>query len=192
MKAPAKSISKVRYLFLITGFLVVAIIDFFCVPLTDIYPTERKGYQHSTGAFSTDPYYDVLYGSGRVVFNFRHFGHWWTAWPLSKGLSPMKLVVSDGNSMVQNVGGHFVLSFILSLIAIFLVPRPVLVCALGTFMNIFHEYITEGHYCDPSFIDLWLSQLGLVLAIAFWLCAKRRKPTGTEAAGQPSMGVLLK
>jgi len=165
------SITKQRYVVFFILFAVLVIADFFIMPAGDSYAAKGKGYRHgNTVLDTTDPYYQTLRGPGRVIFNFRNFLHWWTACPSGVGMSPIKILESDGNSIVQNVIGHFVLSFILSLIAVLLVPRPILICLLGTFMNIFHEYVSEGQYVDPSFVDLWLDQLGLFFAIILFLC----------------------
>jgi len=50
---------------------------------------------------------------------------------------------------------------------------PLFVGALGTGMNVFHEYVAEGQYCDPSFIDLWLGQVGLLAGIALFIYLQR-------------------
>ncbi len=173
------STSKQRYAVLIVLVIAMAIADFFIMPLCDPLAAQQKGYRHHNTVLDTtaDNYYWTFRGFGRVIFNFRHFLHWWTAWPASKGLSLTKLLVSDGNSIFTNVFGHFVLSFILAFIAIYLVPKPVLVCTLGTLMNIFHEYVAEGQYVDPSFIDLWLDQIGLILAIILFICIHRNGRT---------------
>ena len=111
-----------------------------------------------------------------MAFNFRHFCHWWLACPPHVKAKPAKLLSSDGNRLSTNLAGHFGGSLVLSLAALFLVPRPVLILLLGSGMNIFHEYVAEGQYVDPSFVDLWLDQLGLFLAVAFFVCWRWRRP----------------
>ena len=51
----------------------------------------------------------------------------------------------------------------------------------GTALNIFHEYVAEGQYVGPSFIDLWLNQIGLLLAmLGYFLTRRRREPDGAN------------
>jgi len=169
-----RPIGKARYATLVGVWLVLAVSDFFIMPLVDPYARHGSGYEHHDPArYRGDPECGAMRGYRRVIFTFRHFPDWWLAWPSHAGVSPVKLLVSDGNSMVTNLFGHLGVSLILSLIAMFLVPMPLFVGALGTGMNVFHEYVAEGQYCDPSFIDLWLGQVGLLAGIALFIYLQR-------------------
>lgn len=152
-------------------FVVIIILDFIVMPLTDSSARSGRGYKHhSLTMGATDPDYYELRGYHRVIFNFKHFFHWWIAWPENCGLSPVKLLGSDGNSALQNFFGHFVLGTILTLLFIWFIPQPVTIFILGSLVNIFHEYIGEGQYVDPSFIDLWLGQLAILSGIICYYC----------------------
>jgi len=176
-----KSITKRRYAAFVAVCLVASAADFVIAPATDRRAAGGRGYgHHARVPYRNDPAYGALRGHRRVMFNFRHFCHWWTAWPAGTGLSPMALVTSDGNVFTTNFFGHFVVSFVLCLLGLVVVRRILPVAVAGTAINIFHEYVSEGQYADPSFIDLWLDQLGLLLAVIVFV-AVRRSRKNTQA-----------
>jgi len=163
-----------RYGVLVAGVVILAAADFVLAPRTDPHAAQGHGYGHRATTPEA-PGDDALRGFPRVAFNFRHFCHWWLAFPPHARAKPAKLLSSDGNRWTHNLAGHFGGSLVLSLAALFLVPRPVLILLLGTGMNIFHEYVAEGQYVDPSFVDLWLDQLGLFLAVVFFIGGRWRR-----------------
>ena len=181
-----RAISRKRYAILFAGFLGIALADLVGAPLIDRHAAAGKGYGHHAGVPGrATPGFKALRGPWRVWFNFRHALHWWTAWPARAGAHPVKLLTSDGNSMATNLAGHFGGSFVLALLALVLVPRPWLIAALGTVMNVFHEYVAEGRYCDPSFIDLWLDEFGLALAIGCFMFVRWRAMRKGGDSGSP-------
>jgi hypothetical protein len=133
---------------------------------TDSVPRGGNGYNHKTSVSNTR-FEDTLFGSKRVLHNFLNFLHWWVAWP-ENAASFWKLMSSDGNSAIQNIFGHFVLGTLITIAACAIFPKPIWIFCAGTIVNIFHEYVAEGCYVDPSFIDLWLDQSALVLGIAIF------------------------
>ena len=182
-------VTKGRYAVLFAGLLLFAAADFVVAPLTD--SLSGRGYAHRvTGLDASDPDYGALRGYRRVKFNFRHFFHWWVAWPSGADADPVRLLSSDGNSVFHNLVGHFGGSLAASLLGMLIVPRALLIIALGTLMNVFHEYVAEGRYVDPSFVDLWLDQLGLFLAIAVFVLVVRWKSRREQPA--PGAGPPLK
>lgn len=189
-----KPIQKKRYAILAVGMLALVAADFLLAPTTDPYASRGNGYAHRTpGIGSEKPDYNALRGYRRVVFNFRHWLYWWTPKASASGSGLRSFLASDGNSALHNLIGHFCISFLLTLLAIWYVPRAWLVIAFGTFMNVFHEYIAEGQYVDPSFVDLWLDQLGLFLATVMFLCIRRSilgrplgQPNDAVNTGKPS------
>jgi hypothetical protein len=120
--------------------------------------------RHWQGASGTEN----AFGWSRIGFNFRHFFKWWIVIPQTRGGGLKGVLTSDGNGLFENLGGHFAGSAILVFLALWLsgsIPWTVLA---GTAINIFHEYVAEGSYCDPSFVDLWLDQAGILLAVAVY------------------------
>lgn len=175
-------VARWRWLVLAISVVLLASADVHLVRRTDAVPARGAGYAHHSAepCLTVDPDYSVLFGAHRVRFNFRHFAVWWINWPAGVGTDLRAILSSDGNHLSQNLVGHLIGSMILVLLALWLVPRPLFIAALGTLINVFHEYVAEGWYADPSFVDLWLDQLGLVLALILWIGLRflrlRRQP----------------
>jgi len=135
-------------------------------PLTD--PRARRGAAYGSRYPPGEPAARA-FGPARIARNFRLFSVFWQPPPGSR--LPRRLpalLAADGNSAWTNLFGHFGLAVLLGLIALWLgVPIPVMLVA-GTGINLWHEYVSEGMYCDPSWIDLWLDQIGLLVAAAVW------------------------
>ena len=162
---------KAAFLAMLTLMLAA---DFWGAPLTDPVAAQRRGYSHHFAFPANALYVDELWGWKRVAFNFRHFNVWWTRCPRSERIRTVAdFLRCDGNSAAVNLGGHFGGSFLLTLagLAIWPVPRVILLC--GMLVNVFHEYVAEGRYVDPSFVDLWLDTLGLVLAVGALQAGRR-------------------
>lgn len=158
---------RIWFVFLVAMF---AVFDFSTIARVDPITKERRGYGHRElakqwpGAFETEN----AYGWSRVGFNFRNIFKWWVVPPKTAkpGIAPQ--LAGDGNSLAYNLAGHFGGSVLLVLVALWLFRSVPLIMIVGTAVNIFHEYIAEGYYGDPSFIDLWLDQAGILFAVAVY------------------------
>lgn len=157
---------------LIFAVLVVAfaVIDFFCIARIDPITSEGRAYGHQEFAksWAGAPETESVSGHDRVAFNFRHFFKWWVVpRPAGQpGLIP--ILTSDGNGLVENLGAHLGGSTVLVFAGLWLSGSIPGVAAAATAMNVFHEYAAEGSYCDPSFVDLWLDQAGIFLAVMIY------------------------
>lgn len=156
--------------FILFAFLVIlfACIDYVFIAGVDPISKESRGYGHQAlakpwaGAAETEN----ASGLNRVGFNFRHFFKWWVVLPKTAVGSGIKRVLtSDGNGLMNNLGGHLFGSAVIVLLALWLCRSVPLVAFAGTAMNVFHEYAAEGRFCDPSLVDLWLDQAGIILAV---------------------------
>lgn len=160
---------KVQIIFVVLA-MTFAAVDYINVSGCNPVIKNGRGYSHCefarlwTGAAETDN----ICGWNRVGFNFRHFFKWWFILPRAKTAGIKQLLTSDGNYIETNLIGHLGGSALLVLIALFLSGSVPTVVAAGTAINIFHEYVAEGRFCDPSFMDLWLDQIGILLAIAVY------------------------
>lgn len=133
----------------------------------DPHAARGLGYRHQVEGLDTShPDYAVHRGWPRVRFNLVHFFTFWTVWPDVRGQGLSGLLGSDGNSASSNLLGHFGGSAALSIAGLCIAPSRTAVASCGTAVNVFHEFVAEGQYVDPSFIDLWLDQLGLFTALA--------------------------
>jgi len=185
MKGRGKSTAKARGRVFFALMLAFAVADLFIAPMTDARARQGDGYAHSAHGLDPDtPGYVSLRGGRRVLFNFRNFFHWWLARPRQAGPGLRRLLAGDGNSAAHNFIGHFCVSLALALLGLALFPRPLPVAVCGTFLNIFHEYIAEGRYVDPSFVDLWLDQFGLALAVIAFILVRRLMRSGKAKAPQ--------
>ena len=152
--------------------LLLTAVDFLAAPRLDDVARRGEGYAHRSSVPSdNDAWADARYGRRRVLFNFRHFGFWWRDGPRHAGWSAADLLRSDGNSVWVNLGGHFGGAVALAMLGMAILPQARLVLAAGTVGNILHEYVVEGMYCDPSFVDLWLNQAGVIVGIGLFLAA---------------------
>jgi hypothetical protein len=50
-------------------------------------------------------------------------------------------------------------------------------------MNIWHEYVAEGLYCDPSWVDLWLDSAGIATAMGLWFVLRNLPGRRSGKAG---------
>ena len=147
--------------------MMFAVVDFVHITRSNPMTTEGHGYNHHefaklwAGAAETAN----ICSWNRVGFNFRHFIKWWVVPPRMNGFGVTQMLTSDGNCLETNLAGHLGGSTLLVLIALWLSGSVPMVVVAGTAINIFHEYVAEGRYCDPSFVDLWLDQAGILLAV---------------------------
>ena len=148
--------------------LLFAVFDYVRIAGIDSIAKSGAGYGHQEfvkpwpGAAATDK----ASGWDRAGFNFRHFFKWWFVFPPNRRGGIKGALTSDGNGLLNNLGGHLLGSAFLIFIALWLFRSIPLVVIAGTAMNIFHEYAAEGRFCDPSPVDLWLDQIGILLALA--------------------------
>ena len=162
-------LSSRRILF-IGLFLLFTVFDYVHIAGIDSITKENRGYGHQQiakqweGAAETEN----ARGWDRVGFNFRHFFKWWVILPQTKGSGIKRVLTSDGNGLLNNLGGHFLGGTLLVLIALWLSRSVPLVTIAGTAINLFHEYVAEGRFCDPSLVDLWLDQAGIFLAVVLY------------------------
>jgi len=141
-------------------------------------PTFRSRTGWAFGyAGSTDLQAVPRFGVGRVAYNFRNFCVFWLV--PTPGKRPSRLtdwITVDGNNIVQNVG-HLVawgLLALLMMVSGFSVVQSLL---LPVVFSIVHEYVLEGLYVDPSWIDLWLNLIGTlagVFVVSVWRELKGR------------------
>ena len=167
MKAgKAKTSSNWRLATLFSCSLILCLLDFYGAPLTDPHAQAGNGYRHHVeGLDRSNSDFEVMRGWRRVRLNFKHFFLFWLDFPTNWKGSFVGLVTSDGNSFANNFYGHFIGSVIFSAAGLWLSRSLLWVGICGTLVNICHEYVAEGQYVDPSFIDLWLDQFGLFLAM---------------------------
>lgn len=166
------SIRRIRLAILLVTFVVLCLVDVIQAPLTDRLARAGSGYPHQLTFAPDATFVGELRSWKRVAFNFLHFGTWWFRYPGQEdGWSLGAVLKSDGNTVATNVVGHLIVGYVLALVGLGILPAPRLIFALGTGFNIFQEYVAEGVYVDPSFIDLWLGEIALVLALithALW------------------------
>ncbi len=124
--------------------------------LTD--PQALKGYP--SDYFPHGPHWGVE----RVEENLSHFPVFWVKPPRPIS-SPGSFFTCDGNSAATNLLGHGgpfgLYGLLLPLVGI----STGITFITGLFINVYHEYIAEGLYCDPSFCDLWISTVSLVVGL---------------------------
>lgn len=154
---------RVKRWFVCLGILVgLCVADYLC--LTDPRFKDRSGYGFGYAGL-TDTRCVPRYGPGRVLYNFRHFWVFWRRLPPGRHPSSVgEWLTVDGNRAPENVG-HF-LSWGLMALLMRLLGFSILQSFLTpSALNIAHEFIIEGLYVDPSFLDLWLDEAGTVIGV---------------------------
>ncbi len=143
----------------------VLLADTVLSPLTD--RTARRGEGYGSNRTGTAGALPGRFGPRRVLHNVRHFTVYWQP-PAGRRRKPglVGFLTADGNSPATNLLGHFGLAVLLCLIFLGLGARWTWVAAGATLVNVWHEYVSEGMYCDPSYVDLWLDQAGIGFALA--------------------------
>ena len=162
---------KKKNIILLAILLLILFGDFFIVSRTDAVARSKTGYSFNHPDTLTGQWQDTpQYGLKRIEYNLNHFSLFWTKIPPNIQVKNFyQLMTLDGNPLWMNLS-HLVLFFIFSALLMLLFGLSWWkVLILGMFVNIFHEYISEGIYVDPSFIDLWLDNLGIILGIIFAL-----------------------
>ena len=168
---------KTRVLFSIILVIFILILDFSVHILPKLVIGKFKGY-----AFGYAETFQSLELEGKLRFslwrikhNFKNFFQYWFCLPHNVKIINFKdFITLDGNPWYENIFGHLILfslfGFLYSLIGAGLFN----VFLTGMIINIIHEYIVEGMYCDPSFVDLWLDTLGLLIGITLYIIFKKR------------------
>lgn len=91
-------------------------------------------------------------------------------------------LAGDGNPMASNLAWHLGGALALALLGLALSRNLPAVLVAGTAFNIWHEYVSEGRYVDPSCIDLWFGQTALAVAAALWLAMRGRRRAHSRRA----------
>lgn len=160
---------KKKNIILLVILLLILLGDFFIVSRTDAAARSKIGYGFDypdtlVGQWQNTP----QYGLQRLAYNFGHFSLFWTKTPNNIQIKSFyQLMTVDGNPLWMNLS-HLILFFIFAILLMRLFKLSWWqVLLIGIIVNIFHEYVAEGIYVDPSFIDLWLDSLGTIVGIIF-------------------------
>lgn len=164
---------KIKFLWLVVLFILL--FDFFILSKLDVISRNQKGYQFVYPSTLVDEWQNTaLYGSKRIAYNFDHFCLFWLKMPEQSNIHSFhQLITQDGNPLWMNLS-HFACFFLFTLFLIwwFKLKRWQAIL-FGFLINIFHEYIAEGIYVDPSFIDLWLDTAGILFGILISLLGQK-------------------
>ncbi len=158
---------KNKNIILLVILLLILLGDFFVVSRTDVVARSKTGYGFDYPDTLVEQWQNTpQYGLQRIAYNLSHFSLFWTKTPNNIQIKSFyQLMTIDGNSFWMNLS-HFILFFIFSALLMLLFGLSWWkVLILGMFVNIFHEYVAEGVYVDPSFIDLWSDTVGIILGI---------------------------
>jgi len=164
---------KFIFLFLI----ILLLIDFFIIGKLDEVSRRHEGYGYYYPLKEKEQHLLYQrYGWPRILYNFSHFFQFWLSPPPGKRFHNLWEFLNldvPPSSFLFNIC-HFFAFFLFSLFLLYFFRLPILVVFLiGIFFNIFHEYIAEGIYMDPSFNDLWVNLLGNLFGLLIWLLIKK-------------------
>lgn len=160
---------KVIFLFLIS----LLLIDFFVIGKIDPASNQKTGYgyYYPLGVNEQSLSYQH-YGGTRIAYNFSHFFQFWQNPPPGRtfhNLIEFLHLDVPPSSVFFNIL-HFFAFAIFAILLLYFLRLPIwLVFLIGVFFNIFHEYISEGIYMDPSFNDLWTDSLGLLVGMLIYI-----------------------
>lgn len=149
------------------------LIDFFVIGRIDKISREQigYGYHYPIGANEQNLLYQ-RYGWPRIDYNFSHFFQFWQNPPPGRtfhNLIEFLQLDIPPSTVLFNILHFFAFAiFAILLLCSFRLPIW-LVFLIGIFFNIFHEYISEGIYLDPSFNDLWVDTMGLLIGLLIWV-----------------------
>lgn len=154
-------------------FVCLLLIDFFVVGKLDKMSARKIGYSYHypLGVGEQNLLYQ-RYGWQRVVYNFKHFFQFWQSPPPGKRFHNLRefLQLDVPPSTVFFNILHFFAFAIFAFLLLYFLRLPIwLVFLIGVFFNIFHEYIAEGIYLDPSFNDLWTDTIGLLVGMLIYI-----------------------
>jgi len=156
---------KVIFLFLVC----LLLIDFFVIGKIDPVSRAGQGYGFNYPLRADEQFLIYQrYGWPRIKYNFRHFFQFWLSPPIGKSFRNLKELLSldiPPSTLFFNVL-HFFAFFIFTIILFYFFHLSFWqIFLISLFFNIFHEYIAEGIYLDPSFNDLWTNSLGLLVGL---------------------------
>ena len=158
-------------------------------------PSEQWGeMQHRHAGLADSPSWDNSTEWERVGFNFQNFGAFWNparpcglSWSehftaersFTEGIDG--LITCDGNTLATNLLGQLLTGTIVTVVGILSMwPHWEFAWGysafVGQLLNIWHQFVASGRFVDPSWVDLWLFTVGLLLGCAFgrglgYLCA---------------------
>ncbi len=153
------------FLFLV----ILLLVDFFVIGKIDKLSRQKIGYgfNYPLGAKEQHLLYQ-RYGWQRIIYNFSHFFQFWLSPPPGKSFKNLNEFLHldiPPSTLTFNILHLFAFLFF-SLILLYFFRLPIwLVFLIGIFFNIFHEYVAEGIYIDPSFNDLWTNLLGIIFGL---------------------------
>lgn len=168
---------KHRKLFIFLFLVFLLIIDLFILSKLDPLPRQARGYGFGYPVkFRIEEIEQYQFGWRRVVYNFEIFFLFWSKPPFGKTYQSLKDFLSlDYSPLSYNIA-HFFAFLTFAIILLWLFRLNVFwVLIIGLFFNIFHEYIAEGIYMDPSFNDLWVDTLGLLMGLFIFVLFIKKK-----------------
>lgn len=163
-----RKIFQKKYLFF-SLIIFLMMIDFFIIARLD--PICRYGQGYGFGYYLRPSEQQMVYqryGWSRVAYNLKNFFQFWQKPPAGKDFSNLKefLLLDVPPSKLSFNILHFFAFLIFAFLLIYFFRLPIwLVFLIGVFFNIFHEYVAEGICTDPSFNDLWVDTLGLLVGM---------------------------
>jgi len=166
---------KVIFLFLVC----LLLIDFFVIGKIDKVSRAGQGYGFNYPLSAREQHLLYQrYGWPRIVYNFSHFFQFWLSPPPAKkfhNLWDFLHLDVPPSSVLFNIL-HFFAFLIFALVLLYFFRLPLwFVFLSGLFFNIFHEYISEGIYVDPSFNDLWTDTIGLLAGLLLVVIFVKKK-----------------
>lgn len=167
---------KARILFSAILIIFILILDFSIEVLPKLVSGKFKGYDFGYGEEfqSLGLKRDLRFSLGRVKHNFKHFFRYWVSAPANvKIKSFQNFITLDGNPWYENIFGHLIIFSLFGFLYSLIGAGAFNTFLTGTIINIAHEYIVEGMYCDPSFVDLWLDTIGLLSGIIIYQIFKK-------------------
>lgn len=154
---------------------IIVLGDYFFLARLDPISRRQVGYPFSYPSTVINQWQDTpYYGLKRIGYNFGHFGLFWLK--MSEGAvnnNFYQFFTQDGNPLWMNKA-HLICFFLFTLILLWWFRiKWWLAFLIGFFINVFHEYVAEGIYVDPSFIDLWIDLVGIILGLFIGLVVLR-------------------
>lgn len=164
-------------LFLFLIFLLL--IDFFIIGKVDPVSHNQIGYGYQYPLGQNEQHLiHQRYGWPRIVYNFSNFFQFWQSPPPGRSFSNLiEFLHLDvpPSSVLFNILHFFAFAFFAIFLLVFFRLPIWAVFLIGMFFNIFHEYVAEGIYVDPSFPDLWIDTIGLLVGILTYLIFFKKK-----------------
>ncbi|MDD2646612.1 MAG: hypothetical protein PHV78_02065 [Patescibacteria group bacterium] len=155
---------------LVLFLFICLLLDFFLVPQINIICRDRQGFGFSYQTGESQQRLSLIkYGSARIIYNFRHFFVFWSKAPFGKTYHNLNEFLHLDNSALSFNILHFFAFLIFALVLFYFFQLKIWqVFLIGLGFNVFHEFIAEGICIDPSFNDLWVNMIGLLVGIMAW------------------------